>query len=58
MLVCDNLKILTKDGDSIRWNNSNLNSRATDFTQPALLPLVVEEGVSLYDGSDDYFLED
>lgn len=56
--VADSIKILTKEGDSIRWNNSNLNSRATDFTQPALLPLTVSEAPALYDGSEEYFLED
>lgn len=57
ILVADNIKILTKDGDAIRWNNSMLNSRATDFTQPALLPLQVKEISSIYDGTD-VFLED
>lgn len=52
--VCDTLKILTKDGDSIRWNNSNLNSRATDFTQPALIPLVVRDTPTHFNGSEDY----
>ncbi len=53
--VADTIKFLTKDGDSIRWNNSNLNSRATDFTQPALIPLQVDQMASLYDGSDEYY---
>jgi hypothetical protein len=56
--VADSIKFLTKDGDSIRWNNSNLNSRATDFTQPALIPLQVKEMDSMYDGSDTYYVEE
>lgn len=53
--VADSIKILTKEGDSIRWNNNNLNSRATDFTQPALIPLQVKHIDSVYDGSDTFY---
>lgn len=55
--VADTIKFLTNDGDSIRWNNNSFNSRATDFTQPALLPLRVDEMKSLYDGADYYHSE-
>ena len=53
--VADSIKFLTKDGDSIRWNNSNLNSKAVDFTQPALVALTVEDQDSVYDGSEYYY---
>lgn len=58
VFVADNIKILTKDGDAIRWNNTMLNSRATDFTQPALLPLQVKEISSIYDGTAAFLAEE
>jgi hypothetical protein len=53
--VADSIRFITKEGDSIRWNNNNFNSRATDFTQPALTPLQVDDMNSVYDGSVSYY---
>lgn len=57
-IVADQVRFLTKEGEGIRWNNNVFNQKATDFTQPALIPLPVDENASLYAGTEDYFPED
>lgn len=54
-LVCDELRILTKDGDSIRWNNKRFNSAATNYTQPALFEVDTDTQAMLYGEAEQYY---
>lgn len=57
-IIADEIKFLTNPGDSVQWNDKKLNSQATLFTQPFLLPTEDQERYSPYTGTEEFFETD
>lgn len=56
ILVADTIKMLTKDGEGLKWNSKCFNFNADGFEEPTLVD-PMKSPLDLYDGIDDFISE-
>jgi hypothetical protein len=52
ILVGDQVKILSRQNEGLKWNDLAFNSKATKFSEPAFLH--IKQSRSLYEGVEEY----
>lgn len=52
--IADEIHLITKPGNSIRWNLYEFNEASTLYSQPTLLPYRVSDRHSIYGGFSDF----
>lgn len=52
-LVADNIKLLTKEDEGLRWNNVAFNPKAVKYSEPAFI-YPKNQTSGLYDGISDF----
>lgn len=57
-VVGNEIRFITNDGNTIRWNSRRFNSRSVVFTQPALVEMDDDEQYSPYSGAEAFYVED
>lgn len=52
ILVGDQVKILSRENEGLKWNDLAFNPKATKFSEPAFLH--IKQSRSLYEGVEDF----